>query len=409
MIEKTNYTKETMVLKPERISSRRVYFPGLTGVRFFAALAVIFCHIEEFKHFFNVRSNEYFDVHLFTLLGEVSVTLFFVLSGFLITYLLLAEKEKTGMIAMRDFYLRRVYRIFPLYYLIVFLGLFVFPYFPIFDFPVWSDYIDSSFGYKVVMYLFFLSNFALVSIFPIPYVVHTWSISVEEQFYLLWPWLVTKFKQPLYAFIGVIIIYLIIAKGVWFLSDLYEGKNRVLQVLKDVLRYTRMDTMAIGGIGAYFVFHRGKEFFKPIYSIGAQIATYILAFTFLFFQVDFGYFAQEIYAVLFLSVILNLSCNPKSIFKFEHPVLKYLGKISYGIYMYHYFIVRLCMIIIQSIFGANIFPTVGGDIMLYVLSVGLTLAVSALSYEYFEKPFLKLKKKFAIIKSGEPIHEKKAV
>ena len=107
-------------------SNKHVYFSGLTGLRFFAAFVVILCHVEEFKSIWNIRETNTWDLHFFSLMGELGVTFFFVLSGFLITYLLLMEKERMGTIAIKQFYMRRVLRIVPLYYLIIFLGLFIF-------------------------------------------------------------------------------------------------------------------------------------------------------------------------------------------------------------------------------------------------------------------------------------------
>ena len=395
-------------MKKEHLN-RHVYFPGLTGLRFFAAFLVILCHVEEFKYIWGIRESNTWDLHFFSLTGELAVTFFFVLSGFLITYLLLVEKEKTGTIAMKQFYMRRVLRIFPLYYLIVFLGLFVFPQFPIFDFPDWTDQIAGNFWLKVLMYLFFLSNLAAASIFPIPYAVHTWSIGVEEQFYLLWPALVKYFKNTLPILIGIIIVYLIFAKGFWYLDDLNGGANRIYQVLAGFFRFTRIDCMAIGGLGAYIIYLNQDKFLKILYNKFAQAGLYILVLTIYFAQIEFGYFTHEVYACLFLLIILNIGTNKQTFFQLEHPTFKYLGKISYGLYMYNYFCVRLAMIVVQYFWGENTLLGWEGNILLYFLAVVFTLVLSALSYEFFEKPFLRLKHRFTIVKSGETFQKNKNV
>lgn len=385
----------------KEITNKHVYFPGLTGLRFVAAFLVIICHVEEFKYIWNIRETNTWNLHFFSLMGELAVTFFFVLSGFLITYLLLVEKEKTGTIAMKQFYMRRVLRIFPLYYLTVILGLFILPQFAIFDFPEWSDQLDSNFWLKVAMYAVFLSNLAAASIFPVPYAVHTWSIGVEEQFYLLWPFLVKYFKKTFQLLVGIIVVYLILAKGFWWLDDLNEGNNRIYQVLAGFFRFTRIDCMAIGGLGAYAIYLNRTGFLNFIYDKSFQAVLYALVLFIFFEQIEFGYFTQEVYSVLFLLIILNIGTNKKTFFQLEHPAFKYLGKISYGLYMYNYLCVRLAMIIVQYFFGENRLLGWEGNIMLYLLSIALTIIVAAISYEFFEKPFLKLKHKFTIVKSGE--------
>ena len=107
----------------------RVYFPGLNGIRFLAALAVMICHMEMTKHWFH-EPNIYTVSFVGGVLGDIGVILFFVLSGFLITYLLLQEQQDLGTIKIKQFYIRRILRIWPLYYMVILLGLFVLPFLP---------------------------------------------------------------------------------------------------------------------------------------------------------------------------------------------------------------------------------------------------------------------------------------
>ena len=99
----------------------KVYLPGLNGVRFIAASMVMVSHIEQGKSTVGL-ANWFSEEHPLIYRGELGVTLFFVLSGFLISYLLLTEFKTTQTISIRNFYIRRVLRIWPLYFLIVFLG-----------------------------------------------------------------------------------------------------------------------------------------------------------------------------------------------------------------------------------------------------------------------------------------------
>lgn len=89
-----------------------IHFPGLNNLRFIAAMGVLIFHVELKKQLLGFK---FYYMHQLINLGDVSVTLFFVLSGFLITYLLLAEREQTGTVAVKKFYTRRILRIWPLY------------------------------------------------------------------------------------------------------------------------------------------------------------------------------------------------------------------------------------------------------------------------------------------------------
>ncbi|MEG0929911.1 acyltransferase family protein, partial [Algoriella sp.] len=106
--------------------SKFLHFPNLNALRAIAALLVLIHHTEQIKNSFNLDS--FWNVPFFNVIGKLGVVLFFVLSGFLITYLLLNEEKNTNKINVKRFYFRRVLKIWPLYYFIIFLSYFVFPY-----------------------------------------------------------------------------------------------------------------------------------------------------------------------------------------------------------------------------------------------------------------------------------------
>ena len=120
-----------------------IYFTGLNGLRFFAAIAVVITHIELIKY-----QSGYSDIwrnnKLIFELGSLGVIFFFVLSGFLITYLLLKEKSVTQTVAVKKFYLRRILRIWPLYYLIVLLGFLVLPNIDFIHNPYLNKFFDNN-------------------------------------------------------------------------------------------------------------------------------------------------------------------------------------------------------------------------------------------------------------------------
>ena len=181
------------------MEKQKIYFPNLNGLRFIAAFLVIIHHIEQIKSIFNVE-NYWETVPFIGIIGKLGVILFFVLSGFLITYLLLLEQEKGGII-IRKFYIRRILRIWPVYYLYLFISL-LFVYF------IYNQ-VDL---YSTLFYVFFAANIPFVFGFSLQFVDHFWSIGVEEQFYLFWPWLVKKIKKRLLLTVSVIILFLIFTR-----------------------------------------------------------------------------------------------------------------------------------------------------------------------------------------------------
>ncbi len=226
---------------------------------------------------------------------------------------------------------------------------------------------------------------------------HTWSIGVEEQFYVLWPVLMKYFKHTLRLLLAVIAIYLVIAKGAYWLAHTESSLQGIFQKAADFLLLTRIDCMAIGGIGAYGVFHQ-KPILQRIYQLPFKFL-YLGVLLFCLVQVlDFGIWTHELYAILFALLILEVATNPNTRFYLEQPVLRYLGKISYGIYMYHFISIRLAIAALEA-FQAKL-GYYELTIWMYAFSFGLTILLAALSYRFLESPFLKLKERFMVVKSS---------
>ena len=159
-----------------------LYFPSLNGVRAIAASMVIVHHIEMVK-----SEKGLSDYALPGDFGSLGVTLFFVLSGFLITYLLFAEQKETQTINIKNFYIRRILRIWPLYYLILIISFF---FFSQYLYPEGMVQLQKHYWIKFVLNVFMLANVSHACVGKIPLGSNLWSVGTEEQFYLLWPWLV---------------------------------------------------------------------------------------------------------------------------------------------------------------------------------------------------------------------------
>ena len=147
--------------------------------------------------------------------------------------------------------------------------------------------------------------------------------------------------------------------------------------------------MILGAMGAYFTyFHRDSQFIKILFHKTTQWILYISLIALLSFGVYLKGINQEFYALIFTLILMNLAKNPNSILSLENPVFDYLGKISYGMYMYHTIAVVIGVKIALNFQQSNWVS--------YPIAYILTISISALSYQYFEKPFLKLKDKFTI-------------
>jgi peptidoglycan/LPS O-acetylase OafA/YrhL len=368
------------------LSKEKRYFPNLNGIRCIAAMLVVFHHLEQAKHAFGM--SNFYGNPVVQHAGRLGVGLFFVLSGFLITYLLLVEKGRFGDVDTVKFYLRRVFRIWPIYFLIILLSFFVFPHSDFFYFPGANEKLISHSTERLVLLALVLPNFAFV-LYDLPYwCAQAWSIGVEEQFYYLWPWLV---KYPRRR-IPIIILFLAITAtilfiGLYFLHEEWDVKQTIIGTF---LGQFRIQTMALGGFCAYLVYYEKTKILDILFRKDVQIIVYTLLVVLFLSGVHFFGFL-EVYAVFFGFFVLNASCNKNSIVQLENPVMNHLGKVSYGLYLYHVFVIVLTV---------NVLNKLGGDpskntyqFFLYLLSVLGSVAVASLSFTFLEKPLLAYKDK----------------
>lgn len=385
------------------MSTNRVYFPNLNSIRFLASVLVIVHHAEMAKYWFGLP-NLYNTSFVGGVFGSLGLTAFFVLSGFLITYLLLVEHERTGKIAIKDFYIRRILRIWPVYYLVVIPSLFIFPHISFLDIQGFTEHMTEGFALKSVLYLSFLPNLAYVLYEHVSFASQAWSVGVEEQFYLMWPvvmHLALMRKKVLNALLGVIIIYLAI-KAVTFINYINAPDKIINERIWLFWDHFSIDAMAMGGVSAYFLYYNKERALKILFNKYLQIALYIIIAVTTVKGWVLPWFNKEVHALIFAVLILNLAANKKTVLNFEYKALNYLGKITYGLYMYHnlVIIVVLKFIMLHGIMDVS---SVTGGILFHLIVFAITIPLSAISYEYFEKWFLKLKSRFAKVKSGDEL------
>jgi peptidoglycan/LPS O-acetylase OafA/YrhL len=339
----------------------RHHFPALDGIRACAVLAVIFGH-----HNYPVPAIP----------ADLGVSAFFVLSGFLITRLLMREQEATGDVSLKRFYARRTLRIFPAYY--AFLAL---------SFTLdwiqgarWDRWLGvSALTYTVNYYNAFNQH-------PSNSISHAWSLGVEEQFYLLWPLLFVllarRSRSTLMAGVGVLAAFAIVRRSLLLaqgasVSYLYNAFD------------TRFDNLAVGCLVALAADTRtieavaetlAQRVWYPLVTLAALLASRNLPAT---YHYTAGFTVNALLLAVLIVQLLQLH-GSRLWSWLEHPVTRYLGAISYPMYLYHQWgdsVGRHTVSGKHPVFWAGLLATVG-------LATG--------SYYVLERPFLKLRRFFEV-------------
>lgn len=363
---------------PTENKATHTYFPNLNALRFIAASMVLVGHTEQIKGFHEYKC--YF--HEFPFIfqgGHLAVIFFFVLSGFLITHII-KTKLKVDKFSVSNFYKKRVVRIWPLYYFIVILGLFVIPNIGIMAHN--SEWVDSlsqlnseELTWTTIFYLIVLPNLSLF-FGTFEYIGHTWSIGVEEQFYLIWPLLMRFFKNNTTKLLfGVLAV-------VWsmrYVTGLLEWN-----IFHTFISVFSIDSMAIGGLSA-IVLLEYPTVKKYLVNTWIELAAIAAVFGFYVSNTHFGSISDELYSVLFSLIIVNAAANPKTIIKLEWlKPLGYLGQVSYGIYMYHPITAMLSLLLFNAITGSYM-ASLASNLAFYALVFVVSCGVSIASYELVEK------------------------
>jgi peptidoglycan/LPS O-acetylase OafA/YrhL len=354
---------------------------SLDGLRALAVVAVIVYHA---RPSLGVTSPIAHAWQWVGVAGWVGVDLFFVLSGFLITGILLDAKGDPHY--FRNFYVRRTLRIFPLYYAVLVLALVVGP----------LVFGDDDPGVRTIVHeqgwlWTYLTNIEVVRVGEKIYsagwlsLTHLWSLAIEEQFYLVWPLLV--FLAPrrwLVAIAGAIVIGAPIARAL-----LLRAGMPALSVYE--FTPCRLDTLAVGALCAVLVrSYSGAAVARAatwMIGLGAIALAGILARV---HHLDAEHPLVQIaglsaLAVLFGGVVVRGALGVRWL---AHPALTTVGKYSYGIYVFHALLFPLYAWIIPN-------TTVGGSVGLAALMFVATFAIAAASWHLFERRFLALKDRWA--------------
>ena len=350
-----------------------MYYNQINGIRFIAVIFVIFHHTlgNEIENIFNF--------------GFFGVNLFFVLSGFLISEKLILEKLKgtTTKILIKNFFIKRVLRIFPLYFLYLMICYLLVP---------------NEFSHYTFWLITFSINFwiTLNNELTFWYLTHLWSIALEEQFYLIWPFIIIYIPtQKLIYFFIILICFAVFFR--WY-STLYFNNFKLYNY---TMLHTNLDSLGMGALLAYL-----KQFNETLLSkILKNKALFFFTFIILLLNYKLNHIlSKEILNKLFVA-ILSFYIIGKAVFDqfsssikwfLQSKIVNYLGKISFGIYVYH--------ILIWGEFGPSIISiwnklmsennnTLSRKTIVFISVSILTFLVSSLSFECFEKKILVFKNK----------------
>jgi len=353
------------------------YMKQLDSLRAIAVLAVLY------SHFFEYKVGPFFSGNRVIGPGAYGVDLFYVLSGFLITGILLSSKEeidqgrKTVASCAKTFFIRRILRIFPIYYLVLLI-----------TFVLAIPQVRETIWWHV----FYLSNFYIAQQGRwVDSIGHLWSLSVEEQFYLIWPWIIffTPRKHLLIVLIGLISI-----------GPLYRFAclmNHAPYMTSRVITLGCMDFFGIGALLAYLKKYNDTSYTANDFAghgllLGGCLFPLAIVVGLLGIKNPVGVFAKTCEALFFCWLIFTASERFNGFFGkiLETKTLMYIGKISYGIYLYHNFVPFMIPAKFTNCYSHYVTHQLG----LPILNTLVTIAIASISWFLIEKPINKLKQKF---------------
>lgn len=354
------------------------YIKQLDSLRAIAVVLVIISHWIPSSNVINSIPN-----------GPIGVDIFFVLSGFLISKILFEQRNNAELLniskstLVKNFYVRRTLRIFPIYYLTIFTLL-------LFSKSTGTD-IESAFVYCLTytsnFYFFYIQRWEGI-------ISHLWSLAVEEQFYLIWPWIIL-FCNKKYLLHIITLFILIGVLSQYLMSGIK---------MSSLLTFTCFDAFGLGAFLAWMTTYAKEKLtkFYLIISVIASIAT-------LFFVLDA---IEQKWTILPLRTIVSfitiwvityiiINRETKSLkFKFilNNKILIFLGKISYGLYLYHNIIPgtlnsKIINKYLNPLLPDLLYKKYWGQLFL-LENIILLITISWLSFTLLEKRFLNLKKYF---------------
>lgn len=312
--------------------NQRIFISGLNELRCIAALLVILQHIEGYKNRASIPN-----IHNFPYIkssGYHGVLLFFVLSGFLITYLSLHELKKNNSINVPYFYARRVLRIWPLYIICILIAYTLIPFagldqFFHFYFPNENNLIGT------IAQTIFLPNYLLYTTGSILGISVLWSIIMEEQFYLVQPHLLNFFKKNTTRNLVILTIVLFIIR--LCLYFVFKQWNRDEQIYFTLFRMLGFEPLLIGSIVASMYFNNEK-YLQFFFKKSTQVITLLCLLITLYKKEFYHPITELVFGLFYAVIVINVVSPQNAILKINNKLMDFVGQISFGIYMLHSFI-----------------------------------------------------------------------
>ena len=372
----------------------RLHFRGLNSLRFLAALFVVIGHIPMNQASAGLPHPAWGALFY---RGAPAVSFFFTLSGFLITYLLLEEHRRSGTVAVRSFYLRRVCRIWPLYFAVVFFGLL---FYNVLLPRVGIHYpVLYSLPLALFLYTFFLPNL-MNSLYTVGGILNPlWSIGVEEQFYLAWAPLVKRWIGVLPRLCAIVFAasFAVSCLNQWGVF----GAGWTWKFVEQL----KFHYMASGALCAWWLHRRPEALLRlPVFTHRAVqwVLCALLAEYYILGLLPWGIFAEVFQLVLYAWLIVTVAANPRNVVRVETRAFEYLGTISYGLYMLHMIAVYMTSALFRVATGWWQSHVVLFCLAYYGTALGLTFLFAHLSYRLYERPFLRLKDRRFSLVATEP-------
>jgi peptidoglycan/LPS O-acetylase OafA/YrhL len=375
---------ETVVAVLEGPRTRRTqsgfYRPELDVLRLLAFMMVFLTHILPYDGAFAEGTW----LGSFRVAGGFGVCMFFMLSSFLITDLLEREHAITGSIELRAFYVRRILRIWPLYFSFLFFDFFVQHVRHTNNFPVG----------KLLAFLLLAGNW-YVGRFELPFTLSSplWSISVEEQFYLVWPSFrkhVGRRGSVLLAVATLLVSYGVMAR-LSYVNAWNLWPNSFVQF--QFFSTGALLSFALRGRSPRFSLATRLALFAV--GIGILVASPRLFFTHgqTFFFLGPGFLLVNAGCIVIFLSFLGESRMGK------WRVVTYLGRISYGLYVFHWMVVVAAVHAARLLVSQHLLPPLLVRGVMALAAFLLTVVLASLSYRFFEAPILRFKKRFEVIRT----------
>jgi len=364
-------TSKKLAIQDE-MQIHKLRYPGLNGLRFISITLVLFYHLNSRQHIFGGLAGYKILAPLLDFLqdGQLGVNIFFVISGFLITSLLLNEEKLTNTVSLKGFYTRRTLRIFPAYYFMLFVYLLL-------QMRGIINISARSWASSLTFTKYFNWDLDWVT-------SHTWSLSIEEHFYIFWPLIfLSGRKLRIWVISAIIIIVPVIRYYVYF---------HPVSWINDLTIFTRADAIATGCFFALFRVeilkkitpHMKTLFFTSVFLLFAlrylpALAARLMPGLFLIpHGSTFGTLANFSIGIIMMYSVFG---TPGRWHKFlELRLINYLGLLSYSLYLWQQLFISSSKTVWVTRFPQNLV---------------FILLMSLFSYYIIEKPFLKLKSKFS--------------